>query len=391
MSSPSGDRRLTACVAASGDLDPEALRRDLAGRLPAHMIPAELAIVETLPLSPNGKVDREALKRLFAARAAAPRSAEPPAGDLERRLAAIWEELLDIRGVGRGDGFFDLGGHSLLAVELLARIERDLGRRLPLAALFRGATLASLAAAINTGAPAPAASPLVLLQEGSGRPFFCFHPLGGRVSCYADLAHRLSGRPLYGMESLSQTASLEDLAARHAGEILGVQPRGPYLLGGWSFGGVVAWETARRLESLGHEVGLLVLIDSRPHDPHTPMSPMPPDLGDAALDALLGAEAGVEEESLPGLRAVVRAHLQALRGYRSQPVAAPVALFLAADRRGGVEAAAGHAALWRPLAAGGLEVEILPGDHFHLLTGPAADLLAAKLGARLAQSDDQPA
>jgi amino acid adenylation domain-containing protein len=390
---PSGDRRLAACVAAAADLDPETLRRDLAGRLPAHLVPAELAIVETLPLSPNGKVDREALKGLFAAGGAAPRSAEPPAGELERRLAAIWEDLLDVRGVGRGDGFFDLGGHSLLAVQLLARIERDLGRRLPLAALFRGATLASLAAAIDAAAPAPAASPLVLLQEGSGRPFFCFHPLGGRASCYADLAHRLSGRPLYGLETAGGTASLEELTARHAGEILGVQPRGPYLLGGWSFGGVVAWETARRLESLGHEVGLLVLIDSRPHDPHAPLSP---DLGDAAIDALLGADLGAgaraQEESLPGLRAVVRAHLQALRGYRTQPVAAPVALFLAADRRDRGEAgAAGRAALWRPLAPGGLEVEILPGDHFHLLTGPAADLLAAKLRARLAESDDQPA
>jgi len=383
---PSGDRRLAACVAASGDLDPEALRLDLAGRLPVHMIPTELTVVETLPLSPNGKVDREALKRLFDSRAAAPRSVEPPAGDLERRLAAIWEELLDVRGVGRGDGFFDLGGHSLLAVQLLARIERDLGRRLPLAALFRGATLASLASAINTAAigtaaPALPASPLVLLQEGSGHPFFWFHPLGGRVFCYADLAHRLSGRPLYGLETADETATLRDLAARHAEAILGAQPRGPYLLGGWSFGGVVAWETARRLEDLGHEVGLLVLIDSRPHDPHVPGSP--------DLDILLGPEAQAGEEDLPGLRAVVKAHLHALRGYRTEPVACPVTLFLAEDRRW--EEAADRAALWRPLAPGGLDVETLPGDHFQLLAGRGAEHLAAELRARLAEYDDPPA
>jgi thioesterase domain-containing protein len=149
----------------------------------------------------------------------------------------------------------------------------------------------------------------------------------------------------------------------------------------------VAWETARRLEDLGHEVGLLVLIDSRPHDPHPPGSP---DLDDTALEVLLGVEARVGEEPLPGLRAMVRAHLHALRGYRSEPVVAPVALFLAADRRGGEEAA-DRAALWRPLAGGGLTVEILPGDHFHLLSGPGADLLAAKLRARLAEFDDQPA
>jgi thioesterase domain-containing protein len=188
------------------------------------------------------------------------------------------------------------------------------------------------------------------------------------------------------LETGGETASLGDLAARHAEAILGVQPRGPYLLGGWSFGGVVAWETARRLEDLGHEVGLLVLIDSRPHDPHTPASP---GLDDTALDTLLGTEARAGEEGLPGLRALVRAHLHALRGYRSEPVACPVTLFLAADRQR--ETAADRAALWRPLAPGGLEVETLPGDHFHLLTGPGADLLAAKLRARLAESDDQPA
>ena len=86
----------------------------------------------------------------------------------------------------------------------------------------------------------------MLLQEGSGRPFFWFHPLAGALFCYADLAHRLSGRPLYGLETADETATLGDLAARHAEAILGAQPRGPYLLGGWSFGGVVAWEAARR-------------------------------------------------------------------------------------------------------------------------------------------------
>ena len=380
---PSGDRRLAACVAAAGDLDLEALRLDLAGRLPVHMIPAELAILETLPLSPNGKVDRETLKRLFEARAGTPRSAEPPAGDLEQRLAAIWEELLDVRGVGRGDGFFDLGGHSLLAVQLLARIERDLGRRLPLAALFRSATLASLAAAIGSAAPVPAASPLLLLEEGSGRPFFWFHPLGGRASCYAGLAHRLSGRRLYGLETADESASLGDLAARHAEAILETQPHGPYLLGGWSFGGVVAWETARRLEDLGHEVGLLVLVDSRPHDPHASDSPH---LDDNALDILLGPEARAGEGTLLGLRAVVKAHLHALRGYRTEPVACPVTLFLAEDRRW--EGAADRAALWRPLAPGGLDVETLPGDHFQLLTGPGAEILAAKLRTRLVEYED---
>jgi thioesterase domain-containing protein len=264
-------------------------------------------------------------------------------------------------------------------VRLMARIERDLGRRLPLAALFRGSTLASLAAAVREAGVSPPAPPLVLLQEGTGRPSFWFHPLDGLALCYAELARRLPGHTLYGLESSDEAASLRDLAVRHAEAILRVQPRGPCLLGGWSFGGLVAWETARVLEGLGLEVGSLVLVDSRPPGATSPE----PD--DATLDAFLRAEARADEADLPALRAVVRAHLRTLRGYRPEPVACPVTLFLAEDRPGG-ETADG-AAPWRPLTPGGLEVETLPGDHFHLLTGPGVDLLAAKLRAKLAAGE----
>ena len=383
---PSGDRRLAGCVVAGDpELDVETLRRHLAAELPAHLVPAELFALAALPLSPNGKVDRAALRALLADRGTGgigPRGTTPPAGDLERRLAAIWEELLDFPGggVGREDRFFDLGGHSLLAVQLVARIERDLGRRLPLAALFRGATLASLAAEIRSTGGTPVAPPLVALrEEGAGRPVFWFHPLGGSTLCYADLARRLPGRPLYGLEADGDpTAGLADLAARYAEAIVRLQPRGPYLLGGWSFGGLVAWETARRLEELGGEVGLVALLDSRP--PH-PEDDALPDPGDAALDALLRAELGGEAVPEP-LRAVVRAHLQALRSYRPRPLACPVALFLAADRPPGETT--DRAALWRPLALGDLEIETVPGDHFGLLSAPGVDVLAAKLAARLA-------
>jgi amino acid adenylation domain-containing protein len=371
---PSGDRRLAGCVVTAGgcdEIDLESLRRRLAGELPAHMVPAELAVLAALPLSANGKVDRGALRTLLAGRAPGPRTATPPAGEIERRLAAVWEELLEIRGVGREDGFFELGGHSLLAVQLMARIEREFGRRLPLAALFRGATLASLAAAVRSAPAASVAPPLVPLRAGgAGRPLFWFHALDGRTLCYAELARRLPGRPLYGVESEGNGAagaSLEDLGARYAEAIAGAQPEAPYLLAGWSFGGIVAWATARRLEELGRGVGLLVLLDSRPPDPEAET----PSLDDPALDA--------------GLRAVVNAHLQALRSYRPQPLACPVALFLAGDRPSGEEI--DGAGLWRPLAQGGLEVETVPGDHFSLLREPGVETLAARLRQTLVRME----
>jgi amino acid adenylation domain-containing protein len=364
----SGDRRLAGCLVVAGDLDLESLRRHLAGELPAHMVPTELVVFDALPLSANGKVDRGALRTLLAGRTPGPRAATPPADELERWLAAIWEELLEIRGVGREDGFFELGGHSLLAVQLMSRIE-TLGRRLPLAALFRGATLSSLAAAIRSAPATSVAPPLVPLREdGAGRPLFWFHALDGRTLCYAELARRLSGRPLYGVESErngSGGASLEDLAARYAEAIAGAQPRGPYLLAGWSFGGILAWETARRMEELGREVGLLVLLDSRPPEPESE----PPNLEDAELDA--------------DLRALVEGHLQALRSYRPLPLACPVSLFLAQDRPGAKTA--DTAGLWRPLAGGGLDVETVPGDHFSLLREPAVETLAVRLKEALAK------
>lgn len=130
-----------------------------------------------------------------------------------------------------------------------------------------------------------------------------------------------------------------------------MQPRGPYLLGGWSFGGLVAWETARRLEERGEEVALLVLIDSRPPDP----------------------------------AAAIRARLEALRSYRPGPVNGPVALFLAGDRPGGEDA--DLASLWRPLTLGGLDVETLPGDHFSLLQEPAVAALAGKIQQKIDLKD----
>jgi thioesterase domain-containing protein len=273
-------------------------------------------------------------------------------------------------------------------VRLLARIEKELGRRLPLAALFRGSTIATLAAALRASpgtqgsrrsGPEP---PLSLIQEGDGRPSFWFHPLGGRALCYADLARQLPGLALYGVESDRRpAATLADLAERYAEAILR-QSGGPYVLGGWSFGGLLAWETASRLQEQGAEVALVALIDSRP--PEGSAQPAVPD--GAALDALLRAEvvgaAGLSPPELSAYHDTMRAHLDALRGYRLRPLACPVTLFVAAERPAGERE--DRAALWRPFAAGGFQVEPVPGDHFSILREPAVVLLAERLRQRLA-------
>jgi pimeloyl-ACP methyl ester carboxylesterase len=276
-----GDWQLAAFVslreAGARPAFADELRDYLAARLPAHMVPAAIIALPALPLTPNGKVDRRALAHPPAAPEASAGGADGeravptgPCDAVELRLAAIWEDLLGVTP-GARDSFFSLGGHSLLAVRLMSRIARDLGQQLPLSVLFQAPTLEGLAAVLRARGCtlASSGSPLVTLAAGgAGAPFFCVHPIGGSVFCYLDLARRLGGgRPFYALEARGLQAgeepggSVEEMAGRYLAAVRAVQPVGPYLLGGWSFGALVALEMARRLEEQGERVALLALFD----------------------------------------------------------------------------------------------------------------------------------
>ena len=231
------------------------------------MVPSALVVLEALPLTPNGKVDRKALPAPDRASIGledfvAPRDA------LEIELVRIWEELLRVQPISVTSNFFELGGHSLLGVELTARIRESTGRHVPLAALFEGSTVEKLAAFMRQE-PRPW-SPLVpIWRGGSQTPFFCVHPAGGNVACYAGLARALGpDQPFYGLQAPGLDGeqppheTLESLAALYVDAIRTVQPAGPYRLGGWSLGGTIAFEMARQLRSRGEEVALLALFDS---------------------------------------------------------------------------------------------------------------------------------
>jgi thioesterase domain-containing protein/NAD(P)-dependent dehydrogenase (short-subunit alcohol dehydrogenase family) len=211
-----------------------------------------------------------------------------PRDEIEQKLAGFWSELLDVDTVRLQDGFFDLGGHSLTAVRLFARIRKTWGADLPLATLFRAPTLETLAAAVRerlglslevTAAPAaPAAStdtqagwtPLVAIRKaGSRRPFFCVHGAGGNLLNFRDFVQRLDPeQPVYGLEArgvdgqLPPATSIEEMADLYLEAIRGVQSHGPYVLGGYSGGGVVALEIARRLAAVGERTTHVVLLDT---------------------------------------------------------------------------------------------------------------------------------
>ncbi len=246
------------------------LRGFLGERLPEYMVPAAFVVLESLPLTANGKVDRRALPApgndLLASRS----QTQAPRDEVERRLVAIWEELLGLAPIGIADSFFELGGHSLLAVRLMSRLRRDFDFDLPLAPLFQQPTIEHLATILRGRALSPRHQVLVSLRpDGARRPLFCVHPVGGNVFCYLELvSHLPEGRSVYGLQSPDPVADAEvftgikAMAAHYLRAVREVQPEGPYLLCGWSTGGVIAFEMARQLRAAGEEIGLLALLDA---------------------------------------------------------------------------------------------------------------------------------
>jgi amino acid adenylation domain-containing protein len=257
-------------------LAPDALRELIAERLPAYMIPGAWVTLEELPLTANGKVDLDALPEPVFDRSAASEEMVAPRTEAERGLAKIWSEVLEVGEIGVHDNFFALGGHSLLAVRLFAEIERQMGARIPLAALFQTATIAGLAELIEEPAPSPgegAWSSIVPMNSArGGRALYLVGWAGGEVLGYRALVERLGHEvPVAGLRAPGvdgerlPPASVQGLAAHYVREIRKAQPEGPYLIGGYCFSGLVAYEMARQLTAEGQELGIVALIDSYFH------------------------------------------------------------------------------------------------------------------------------
>jgi aspartate racemase len=268
------DKHLVAYLTAHEgcELNVDEVRHALEQQLPGHMVPSVFVVLEAMPLSPSGKVDRRALP---SADGFKPKSAGmfvAPGDELELKLARIWERVLNVRPVGINDNFFDLGGHSLLAVRLFALIEKAFGRNLPLATLFQAPTIAQLARAVrNEGWPAPWSSLVMIQGNGTRRPFFCVHAVGGNVLEYHDLARLLGpDQPFYGLQAKGLNGrdephtTINEMAAHYIREMREVQPEGPYLIGGRSSGGTIAFEMTCQLKAEGEEVALLALLDVYP-------------------------------------------------------------------------------------------------------------------------------
>ncbi|WP_249039737.1 thioesterase domain-containing protein, partial [Archangium gephyra] len=374
---------------------------------------------EALPLSSSGKVDTKALPTpdmhsQSSVAVVAPRDA------LELQLTRLWEEVLGVQPVGVRSNFFELGGHSLLAVRLMAHVREATGRELPLATLFRAPTVELLAALLRQDSSLPW-SPLVPLGGGGDKtPLFLVHPVGGNVFSYTELARQLgSERPIFGLQAQgldglsAPLSSVEEMAALYVETIRSVQPSGPYLLGGWSMGGVIAYEMASQLRQRGEEVELVALIDSYvPHGEALPeLTPaeaavlftqdmlgtfgaqLLPELGQ--LDALepeavlarvleVGERSGalppgVGLEQLRTLLRVFEHNLRASQRYTARPSAQRLLLLKAGEVTGPPEDGG-----WTAVSGGNLERHVLPGNHHSLLRTPLVHQVAEHLRNALA-------
>ncbi|MCX4713014.1 amino acid adenylation domain-containing protein [Streptomyces griseus] len=420
--------------APGGAPDPRELRARMLRTVPDHLVPADFVVVDALPLTRNGKLDRRALLGMDIARP----TARAAATEAEKRICAIFAEVLGIERVTPDDDFFQLGGHSFLATKVTVRVNEQLEAELGVRDLFEAPTPADLARAVESRGTRDSFAPMLPLRtKGEARPLFCVHPGGGVAWCYSGLlTHLASDIPVYGLQARALSrpgeapADVGEMAADYLQQIREIQPDGPFRLLGWSFGGVVAHEIAVRLQHAGEEVELLGLVDSYPNvsDVSGASGVSEQDVLEGALrqledkllvDNLTAAGFPFEEAELTADRSgLVARYLEFLHG-EQHPLAAVgdrtllamkdawihhsrllathrpgryrgdllmfSAVHMPPELRGRVDATA-----WRPFVDGAIEDHPVDAEHEQLLTVPAhIATIGRSLAARLSANGTQ--
>ncbi|MFE6852018.1 thioesterase domain-containing protein, partial [Streptomyces sp. NPDC057674] len=411
-----GPKRLIAYVVLDDGRDDteQRITDSLRKVVPQHLVPQRILVLDELPLSDNGKVNRAALPAPdeVAAEGAgfvAPRDA------VERRLAEIWAEFFGVTEIGVTASFFDLGGDSLLAVRLMARIARGLGRSLPLSTLFARPTIELLAQAVReAGSAEDGRRALVPVRTTGWRtPLVFVHPVGGDVLCYAELAELLGhDQPFYALQLPdTELLSVEDMAAHYVSAVREALPEGPYRVGGWSMGGVIALEMAAQLTAAGAEVELLAVVDlmerpgpaeGAPVSDEVLLSWFARDLaGLAGVEWELPAEAfdgrppvevlhaearaagalseDIDLDTLSSIVGRFQSNYRALLRYAPRSFAGRVLSLRAADGGASVDTAS----RWMEYFPGDAALVDVPGDHYTVMRGERLRVLAGELSRAL--------
>jgi len=405
---------------------PEELRLHLSRRLPEYMLPAVFVALPEMPMTAGGKIDRQSLPR-HAPRIAPPRPFDEPATATEARLADIWGAVLGIGRVSATANFFEAGGDSLRATQLVVRIQKEFGKDLPFALFLRGPTIAQVARALDgggSGAPdgeTPSPALLTYGRPGSRTPLLCITSNPDDLYVFRHLTKHLdSAQPVFVLNAPVREGEgllrVEQLAARVCESIPDLQARGPYILGGYCFGGILAFEAARQLIAGGAEVPLVALFD-------TPAPGYPRILGSRRRywDALLRGNGATAREVLAHARTVGRlvrrktwARAQsslasagiapaaarstdqanlltvAARMYVPKPIDAAIVQLMARDQPVSSRVLEDPRLGWRHLCKGQFRVFRAPGDHVTWLQEPHAQVTAALLSEALAESAPRP-
>ena len=382
-----GEKQLLGYVvpAPGSTVDPVALRHELARQLPDYMVPAAIMQLEKIPLTTNGKLDKSALpKPEFqpSQQSRVPRTAQ------EETLCSLFKEVLgldQVAQVGIDDSFFEIGGHSLLAMRLVSRIRATLGTELSIRNLFEAPTVAGLAGRIEKPVLTdPYEIILPLRMSGSRLPLFCIHPALGLSSGYSALLRHLDAtRPVYGVQArgLNQPGqlprSIAEMAREYLAHIRGVQPRGPYHLLGWSFGGCVAQAIASLARQEGEEIAILALLDAFPADQYGQAEEPP----EAYLQSLIAANpemAGmIDDKHRPRVLEIISNNVM-LHGQRESFLYSGDAMLFVATAEHDEHMLAG---LWQPYIDGEIKTFAVACGHQEMLR-PAS---IARIGQRLNQ------
>ena len=398
------------------------LRHFLQEKLADYMIPSAFVMLPALPLTPNGKVDRLALPAPDQVRQEPEATFVAPKNELELQLTKIWEKVLDVEPIGVKDNFFELGGHSLLVVRLLTEVERVFRKNLPLSSFIEGPTIEQQATLLNQQEGGSPWRSLVRLQPGSSKPpLFCIHAVLGNVLFYQNLVRYLEpDQPFYALQARGIDSkqvphtSISEMAAYYIKEIQTVQPEGPYFIGGYSFGGLVAFEIAQQLRAQGQEIALLALIDTASPGYHKPTSISVDDQPSTFRDRMLFHLRKLLRLSIQDqltyvwkrlkwhltieklsffyktylryvrqspqearILNVAGANNQAARSYVPPAYPGQVTLFRATDKSAGFGNDPDMG--WSKLATGGVKIYEISGSHWGIVEEPQVKGLAEKL------------
>jgi len=426
-----GDMHLVAyIVPVQGHaLNTSDLRHYLKEKVPDYMVPAAFVILEALPLTPTGKVDRKALPPPDQRKTGTDAGIVGPRNVTEETLASIWCELLGLDSVGVYDNFFELGGHSLLSVRLLDKIEKTFGRKFPLAALFQAPTIDALASTLHDDNPDVKWSTLIAIQPKGSRPPLFF--VSGSTFKQIISRHLGSDQPFFGFEDFGVDGKraayikVEDLAAYYIKELRAFKQNGPYFLAGFCFGGLVAYEMARQLTEQGEQPALLALIDTvnpnrsrlQVEEPTSrykqhyyerimavPHRNKPVFLAKSLVNRLKSMlEFDAEKIKFHIQKAICKLYLtldipipvglrdfnivenfvEAIQAYKPKKYSGRIVLF-----RSEILPEHDAALGWEDLAAGGVKVQKIPGDHMSMINSDASvKILAEKLSAEIEQAE----